>query len=47
VAGQAPWPSYNRTGLTLSLRAGGRSTLLTDAQYVAEHRCDFWAELRG
>jgi carboxylesterase type B len=47
VAGQVPWPRYNGTGLTLSLRAGGRSTLLTDAQYVAEHNCDFWAELRG
>jgi para-nitrobenzyl esterase len=47
VAGQAPWPSYDRTGLTLSLRAGGRSTLLTDARYRAEHHCDFWAELRG
>ena len=46
VAGQTPWPPYNRTDLTLSLRAGGRSTLLTDAQYRAEHHCDFWAQLR-
>jgi carboxylesterase type B len=46
VAGQTPWPSYGRTGLTLSLRAGGRSTLLSDAAYAAEHKCAFWESIR-
>src|SRR4029453_9271502 len=33
VRGQAPWPAYNRTALTLSLRAGGRSRLISDATF--------------
>lgn len=40
----APWPSYNHTALTLSLRAGGRSTLITDRTLAAEHNCDLWPQ---
>jgi carboxylesterase type B len=43
VAGRPSWPGY--PGAALSLRAGGRSTLITDARYAAEHRCDFWDAL--
>ncbi|GII24013.1 carboxylesterase/lipase family protein [Planosporangium mesophilum] len=42
AAHSAPWPPYNHTGLTLSLRAGGRSTLISDREYAAEHNCDLW-----
>ncbi len=42
--GNSPWPRYKKTnGLFLSedIAPAGLSTL-TDAQFVAEHRCDFW-----
>ncbi|MFF5144828.1 carboxylesterase/lipase family protein [Streptomyces sp. NPDC013157] len=43
VARQSAWPAYHSgKGLTLSLRAGGRSVLIDDAQVSAEHRCSFW-----
>ncbi|MFF7474157.1 carboxylesterase family protein [Streptomyces sp. NPDC008092] len=43
VARQSAWPGYRSgTGLTLSLRAGGRSVLIDDAQVSAEHQCSFW-----
>jgi carboxylesterase type B len=40
--GQPIWPAYNRRAMTLSLRAGGRSTVITDATYRAGHHCDLW-----
>jgi carboxylesterase type B len=40
----APWPPVNHTGLTLSLRAGGHSTLITDREVAAEHQCDLWPQ---
>jgi para-nitrobenzyl esterase len=45
--GQARWPGYNHTSEVLSLRAGGQSTVISDAQYVAEHQCDFWDSLQA
>jgi para-nitrobenzyl esterase len=45
AAGRAAWPAYNGTGRTLSLRAGGRSTTISDATIRAEHNCSFWAAL--
>jgi carboxylesterase type B len=43
--GLAPWPRYNRSGLVMSLRAGGQSRPISDAQLVAEHQCGFWDSL--
>jgi carboxylesterase type B len=40
--GLAWWPRYDRTGATLSLRAGGESRPISDAAFVAEHQCAFW-----
>ncbi|MFL6073606.1 MAG: carboxylesterase/lipase family protein [Mycobacteriales bacterium] len=40
----ARWPSYHTARPTLSLRAGGRSTLVTDHQVAAEHNCDLWPQ---
>lgn len=37
------WPRFRDGGQVLSLRAGGRSTLITDAQRAAQHRCGFWS----
>ncbi len=45
VDGQTRWPAYNRSAQVLSLRAGGQSTLISDATYVAEHQCGFWDAL--
>ncbi|SEC43653.1 para-nitrobenzyl esterase [Streptomyces sp. 3213] len=43
VVRQNAWPAYHPgKGLTLSLRAGGRSALIDDAQYSAEHQCSLW-----
>jgi carboxylesterase type B len=42
VSGQPRWPSY-RGGVAMSLRAGGRSTLIGDAVWTREHQCAFWA----
>jgi len=30
----------------MSLRAGGQSRLISDAQFAAEHQCGFW-DARG
>jgi para-nitrobenzyl esterase len=42
TVGSARWPRYDRTQLLMSLRAGGRSTTITDAAWAAQHRCAFW-----
>ncbi|MFK0286522.1 carboxylesterase/lipase family protein [Streptomyces sp. NPDC090499] len=43
VARQSAWPAHHGgKGLTLSLRAGGRSALIDDARISAEHQCTFW-----
>ncbi len=41
VFGQALWPAYG-SGRMLSLRPGGQSVPLSDAEYAAEHKCAFW-----
>ena len=41
-AGPARWPSLNRSGRIMSLRAGGGSVTITDAELAAEHNCDLW-----
>ncbi|MEV0391434.1 carboxylesterase family protein, partial [Nonomuraea sp. NPDC050643] len=38
----APWPSFNRTSMIMSLRAGGRSIPVPLATMEAEHNCDLW-----
>ncbi|HEX6468772.1 MAG TPA: carboxylesterase family protein [Streptosporangiaceae bacterium] len=45
ATGSAAWARYDRTGRVLSLRAGGRSTLISDARLAAEHQCAFWDAL--
>jgi carboxylesterase type B len=45
VTGQTAWPPYGHHRATLSLRAGGRSRVISDATYAAEHRCGFWATM--
>lgn len=45
VQGLTFWPPYNRAARVLSLRAGGQSTVISDATYVAEHQCRFWDSL--
>jgi para-nitrobenzyl esterase len=40
--GLAWWPRYDRTAESLSLRAGGQSRPISDAQFIAEHQCAFW-----
>jgi para-nitrobenzyl esterase len=45
AAGLPQWPAYNGTGKIMSLRAGGQSQLISDAQFGAEHQCDFWDNL--
>jgi para-nitrobenzyl esterase len=40
----APWLPYNRIRPTLSLRAGGASTLIGDREVAAEHNCDLWPQ---
>jgi carboxylesterase type B len=42
AASSAAWARYDRTMRTLSLRAGGRSALISDARLAAEHQCAFW-----
>jgi para-nitrobenzyl esterase len=42
AAGPARWPTFNRTGQVMSLRAGGGSALISDTELGAEHQCDFW-----
>ena len=38
----APWPAYDVTGRTLSLRTAGRSVPISDARLATEHNCRFW-----
>jgi para-nitrobenzyl esterase len=38
-------PSLGPRARLLSLRAGGRSTPITDARLSAQHQCDFWDPL--
>jgi para-nitrobenzyl esterase len=38
----AAWARYNGTQRTMSLRAAGRSALISDARLAAEHQCGFW-----
>ncbi|GAA4721571.1 carboxylesterase/lipase family protein [Phytohabitans rumicis] len=40
--GLAWWPRYDHPGESMSLRAGGESRPMSDAQFVAEHQCAFW-----
>jgi para-nitrobenzyl esterase len=44
VAGQTAWPAYS-TGQILSLRPGGASTPISNAEYESEHQCAFWRSL--
>jgi len=45
VTGAAHWPPYRPHGEVLSLRAGGQTTVISDATYTAEHQCAFWDTL--
>ena len=47
AAASATWTRYDGTLRTLSLRAGGRSALVSDARLVAEHQCGFWDQSAG
>jgi carboxylesterase type B len=38
----APWPRYDLAARSLSLRAGGLSTVVADAEIASEHNCDLW-----
>jgi carboxylesterase type B len=40
--GSSAWVRFDRTGQVLSLRAGGESRLVSDAEVAAEHDCGFW-----
>lgn len=42
ASGTPGWPSYNRTQVFFSLRAGGQSRPIGDATFAAEHQCSFW-----
>ncbi len=44
VAGLRHWPDY-RTHRMLSLRDGGRTVAISDAQFAREHQCGFWDSL--
>jgi carboxylesterase type B len=39
------WPRYDQSRSWMSFRSGGNSVVISDAEYVAEHRCDFWDTL--
>jgi para-nitrobenzyl esterase len=41
-SGTPGWPSYNRSHVFYSLRAGGQSRVISDAAFAAEHQCAFW-----
>ena len=46
VDDQLDWPRFtDRRGATLSLRAGGESRIIGDAEHDAQHHCDFWTWL--
>ena len=40
--GTPGWPSYRRSHVFESLRAGGQSRVISDAAFAAEHQCAFW-----
>lgn len=49
IRGQAPkaphsatWSPYNAHAASMSLRAGGHSTMIPDTTIAAEHQCAFW-----
>jgi carboxylesterase type B len=41
----SPWKPYDSTGQVLSLRAAGRSALISDARLAAQHQCGFWDQI--
>ena len=43
--GLPAWPRHSAGHLTMSLRAGAGSRLITDAELAERHRCDFWDAL--
>jgi carboxylesterase type B len=45
VPDQPTWPRYNKHGKILSLQAGGRSRVISDATYATEHQCKFWSTM--
>jgi para-nitrobenzyl esterase len=45
VDGQAGWPRFRKHGATLSLRAGGTTGVIRNAQYNAQHQCGFWSTM--
>jgi carboxylesterase type B len=47
VPRQALWPPHRATNRILSLRPGGATVTISDAEYAAEHNCDLWDALRG
>jgi para-nitrobenzyl esterase len=44
AAGSTPWPAFNHTEKTMSLRTGGDSALISDARLATEHNCDLWPQ---
>jgi carboxylesterase type B len=42
TAGRVTWPVSSGGGRLMSLRSGGRSTVISGAEYGAEHQCGFW-----
>jgi carboxylesterase type B len=47
VPRQALWPPHGATNRILSLRPGGATVTISDAEYAAEHNCDLWDALSG
>jgi carboxylesterase type B len=47
VGGQAPWPSYGRSGMLMRLLPGAASHAVPGTWFAAEHRCAFWDSLRS
>jgi para-nitrobenzyl esterase len=47
VPRQALWPPHHATSRILSLRPGGATVTISDAEYAAEHNCDVWNALSG
>jgi para-nitrobenzyl esterase len=41
--GSTPWPTFNHSGLVMSLRPAGASTLIPDRRVALEHNCDLWS----
>ncbi len=42
---QALWPAYRPGGRIQSLRPGGATQPISEAEYAAQHKCAFWASL--